>query len=93
VLQVVVRRGPLQPDNYLEHVHRPTSKWDGAQQDAAAMIDRQRVELCELARDLAGQIDSKIIVLQQLLAESQRQIDRLERRLDELKEAQAASSV
>ncbi|MEO1495919.1 MAG: hypothetical protein AAFV43_02090 [Planctomycetota bacterium] len=61
---------------------RPTGPWDGAKRDAAARLDRERVELHELARDLMGQLDSKTRVLNQLVAQSQQQIERLEVLLD-----------
>ena len=80
------RRGGRRDVDYLEHLHRPTSQWDGAKQDAAALAERQQVELCELARDVSGRIDSKLILLQQLMAQSQHQIDRLEVLLAELKQ-------
>jgi hypothetical protein len=57
---------------------RPTSSWSGVQRDALARIDREHVELQERARDLAGQLNSKIIVLEQLIATSSRQIERME---------------
>ena len=70
--------------DHLEHLHRPTSKWDGAEQDSVAMAERQQVEFHELARDASGRLDSKMILLQQLIAKSQQQIDRLEELLAEL---------
>ena len=57
---------------------RPTHEWDGAHKDAAAKFDRQQVEFYDLARDLTGQIDSKLVLLQQLIAESDERIDQLE---------------
>ncbi len=62
---------------------RPKHTWDGAEQDAAARFDRQQVELNDLARDLTGQIDSKLVLLQQLLAQSDERIQRLETLLRE----------
>ncbi len=62
---------------------RPTHQWDGSQNDTAAKFDRQQVELHELARDLTGQIDTKLVLLQQLLAQSDEQIKRLETLLHE----------
>jgi hypothetical protein len=62
---------------------RPKTPWDGAQQDAAARFDREQVELNELARDLTGQIDSKLVLLQQLIAQSDERIQRLEALLRE----------
>ncbi|TWT99835.1 hypothetical protein Pla108_07780 [Botrimarina colliarenosi] len=65
--------------------HRPTSQWDGAREDATARFNRQQVEMHELAREINGQIDSKLILLQELVAQSDRQIQRLEALLDEAK--------
>jgi len=79
-----MRRGGRRNVNHLEHLHRPTNPWDGAQHDAIAMGERRQVELHDLARDVSGQIDSKMMLLAQLMAQSQRQIDRLEALLAEL---------
>lgn len=57
---------------------RPKGPWDGAQHDAMAHIERQRVEMFEMARDINGQLSSRIIVLEKLIADSQRQITRME---------------
>jgi hypothetical protein len=76
------KRAQGQP--YLEHVHRPTGPWDGAQRDASALIERQKVELYDLSREAAGRIDSKLILLEQLLDQGQRQIDRMEELLARL---------
>lgn len=64
---------------------RPTDPWSGAHRDAAAVLERQKVELAEFARDTHGQIDTKILVLRELIAQSERQIERLERLLAETK--------
>ena len=64
---------------------RPTNKWDGANKDVNTRFDRDQVELYDLARDLKGQLDSKIIVLNELVTRSQQQIDRLEALLEESK--------
>lgn len=81
------RRGGSGP--HLEAQPRPTHAWDGAKQDASARFDRQQVELQELARDLTGQIDSKLLLLQELNAKSERQIQRLEELLAETEHAKA----
>lgn len=78
------RRSGRRDAVHLEHLHRPTGPWDGAEQDAVAMAERRQVELCELARDVSGRIDSKMMLLQQLMSQSQQQIDRLEGLLAEL---------
>gem|GEM_PF-3347369 len=71
-----IRRG--QSPAAIERQPRPTSSWSGSQRDALARIEREQVEMQERARDLAGQLNSKIIVLEQLIATSGRQIKRLE---------------
>ncbi len=67
----------------IEFQPRPQGKWDGVKKDANARFDRDQVELYDLARDLKGQLDSKIIVLNELIVKSQQQIDRLEELLAE----------
>jgi hypothetical protein len=80
-----LRRARRRDVDHLEHLPRPTADpWDGVRRDAAAMAERQQVELFDLARDFTGQIDSKMILLQQLMTQSQRQIDRLEELLREI---------
>ncbi len=63
---------------------RPTGVWDGAKADSSAAIERQKVQLAELSRDVNGQLDTKIMVLRELLDESQRQIERMEELLSDL---------
>jgi len=70
----------------IERVPRPTSKWDGVQRDALAQVERQKVEMHEMTRDLNGQLSSKIIILEQLISDSQRQIDRLEQLLEKVEQ-------
>lgn len=41
----------------------------------------QGVELAEVVRDLSGQLTTKMIVLEQLLADSEKQIERMEKLL------------
>ncbi|MCG8449537.1 MAG: ferritin-like domain-containing protein [Pirellulales bacterium] len=67
----------------IEYVRRPTSKWDGAQRDALAQIERQKVEMHEMSRDLNGQLNSRIIILEKLVGQSQQQIERLEQLLEQ----------
>jgi len=76
----------------LEKVHRPASAWDGMQRDASARIDRQQVELYDVAREVKGEIDGKLILLQTLIAKSQQQIDRMETLLAELECAEPAAT-
>ena len=61
---------------------RPKHAWDGAKQDADARFSQQQVELHELSRDLMGQLDSKMMLLQALIAQSDERIARLEGLLD-----------
>ena len=68
-------------------VPRPDGKWSGAQKDLLAQISRREVEMFELSRELTGTLDSKIIVLQELIAKSDRRIEELERLLQELRES------
>lgn len=73
------RRGNSAP---LQKVPRPAGVWDGAQRDSLAQVERQKVEMHEMTRDLNGQLSSKIIILEKLIADSQRQIDQLESLLE-----------
>lgn len=50
------------------------------------LVDREQVELSELGREIVGQIDSKLIVLQELIAQSERQVERMEGLLDDLQQ-------
>lgn len=81
------RHGNSEP---LQHLHRPVTEWDGAQRDVMAQIERQKVEMQEMTRDLNGQLNSKIIILEKLISDSQRQIDRLEHLLGEAEETTKA---
>ena len=74
-------------NNPIETQPRPTGKWDGIQRDAMAQVERQKVEMHEMSRDINGQLSSKIIILEQLISDSQRQIDRLETLLDKAEHA------
>lgn len=67
---------------------RPASKWDGAQQDTLAHIEREKVEMHDMARDLNGQLTSRIIVLEQLIAESGQQIKRMEELVQQIDQAE-----
>lgn len=66
----------------IEAQPRPENAWSGSHQDAHARMNRQEVELHEMARDVSAQLDSKMMVLQELIAQSQKQIERLEELLD-----------
>ncbi|HCK40023.1 MAG: hypothetical protein CMJ72_08180 [Planctomycetaceae bacterium] len=72
----------------IERVHRPSDKWDGVQRDALAQIERQKVDMYEMSRDLNGQLNTKIIVLEQLISQSQQQIERMEQLLEEAESVQ-----
>lgn len=69
----------------IERIPRPTSQWDGAQRDALAQVERQKVEMYDMSRDLNAELSSRIIVLEQLVGESQKKIERLEELLAEAK--------
>jgi len=69
---------------------RPQGPWDGAQHDRMAQIDRQEVEMFDMARELNGQLSSRIIVLERLIADSQQQIDRMEFLLDKIEAAEGS---
>lgn len=75
----------------IERVARPSGPWDGVQRDALAQVERQKVEMHEMSRDLNGQLSSKIIVLEKLIGDSQRQIERLEKLLAESQEQSEAA--
>jgi len=76
----------------IERVARPSGKWDGAQRDALAQVERQKVEMYDMSRDLNGQLTSRIVVLERLIGESQRQIERLETLLAEADHATRATN-
>ena len=78
----------IRNDKPLELQPRPKGPWDGAQRDTMARIERQKVEMFEMSRDLNGQLNSKIIVLEKLIADSQRQITRMEALLAQIEDVQ-----
>jgi hypothetical protein len=49
------------------------------------------VEMAEMARDLNGQLTTKMIVLEQLIADSQKQIERMEELLERIDPAKRES--
>ena len=75
-------------DKPIELQPRPKGPWDGVQHDTMAHIERQKVEMFEMSRDLNGQLNSKIIVLEKLIADSQRQITRMEALLAQIDDTQ-----
>ncbi|MGI9456975.1 MAG: hypothetical protein ACR2NU_10455 [Aeoliella sp.] len=62
---------------------RPESEWSDAKSDVPAVIERQKVELADLSREVHGQIDSKVMVLRELIVQSQHQIARMEELLEQ----------
>lgn len=68
---------------------RPKGEWAGAYTDASARIERQKVELHEMEREVSAKIDNKLVLMQQLVARSQQQIDRLEALLGQADRAAA----
>lgn len=66
---------------------RPKTEWDGAKHDSIAVIEREKVQLAQMSRDVNGQLDTKIMILRDLLARSEEQIDRLEELLGETQNA------
>ena len=75
-------------DKPIELQPRPKGPWDGVQHDTMAHVERQKVEMFEMSRDLNGQLNSKIIVLEKLIADSQRQITRMEALLAQIDDTQ-----
>lgn len=74
---------------HLDAQPRPTDAWTGARADLDANFSRRQVELYELSRELRGKLDSKIIILNELVEQSQRQIERLETLLEETESREA----
>ena len=66
----------------MERLPRPSKTWQTSDNG---------VELAELARDINGQLTTKMIVLEQLIADSQRQIERMEELLERIEAAQENS--
>ena len=71
------RRGRKYDNRPIDAQPRPNHRWDGAKADTVAVIERQKVELAELSRDVNGQLDTKIMMLRELIAQSQRHKHRL----------------
>lgn len=78
------RRTRVRQEGPLDLQHRPTSKWDGIQKDRYAHVEREKVELYDMARELKGDLSSRVLVLEQLIAESGQQIRRMEELLKEM---------
>ena len=71
---------------------RPTSKWSGVERDALARIDREQVDLYDMKREIEGQLNSKIVILEQLIETNQRQLERIEQLLGAAEEQTGMSS-
>lgn len=78
-------------ESYLDQQPRPSEAWSGMQKDAAAHIERQKVELYEMARDTSGQLNTKMLALQALINQSDEQIDKLEKLLGEFEQRHASA--
>lgn len=78
------KRRRVSKEGPIDLQQRPTSKWDGAQKDRYAHLEREKVELYDMARELKGELSSRIIVLEQLIGESGQQIRRMEELLKEM---------
>ena len=72
--------------------HRPRTAWDGVQQDSLARVERQKVEMHEMSRDLNGQLTTKIVILEKLIGDSQRQIEQMEELISRLEPVGTAGS-
>ena len=73
----------------IEKQPRPDRSWSGMQKDTVADVERQKVELHDMSRDVTGQLNSKMLLLQQLIAKSDQQIEQMEKLLNDLQEQRA----
>ena len=73
----------------IEKQPRPDQSWSGIQKDTVAHVERQKVELHDMSRDVSGQLNSKMLLLQQLIAKSDQQIEQMEKLLNDLQEQRA----
>lgn len=76
----------------LEHLPRPQDAWEGAQHDPSARVGRYEAEMADVARELSGQLTTKMILLEQLICESQKQIERMEELLDRAERRQPTAT-
>lgn len=74
-------------ETVIEAQPRPTNAWTGMHRDTTAHIERQKVELHDMTRESTGRLDSKMLVLQELIAKSDQQIERMEALLSEMQTA------
>ena len=59
--------------------------------DAPADISRWQVEMHDLARDLKGELDTKMVVLQRLIIDAREQADRLEKIVERAAEVDSST--
>ncbi len=85
------RRSRKRNEPAIERIPRPTNAWDGVQRDSMAHIERQKVEMFDMARELNGQLSSRIVILEKLIGDSQRQIERMEQLLEQMDDAQVTT--
>lgn len=86
----IERRSASEP---MARLPRPQHAWDGSHRDPSALIERQKVELQETAREAQSQLASKIAVLERLVAASSSQIKQMQRLLDELQASRSGQIV
>jgi hypothetical protein len=76
-------------ESAIEQQPRPKQSWSGMQKDTVSHIERQKVELHDMPHDVTGQLNSKILLLQQLMSKSDQQIEQMEKLLNDLQEQRA----
>ena len=69
----------------LEKQPRPEERWTGTFQDAEARLSRREVEFYQQVREMSGQLDTKIRLLQQLMNQCDKKTEALQDILNELK--------
>lgn len=88
----VGRRSRRYDSRPIDSQPRPESEWSGAKADTSAALERQKVELAEMSRDINGQIDTKILLLRELIMQSEKQIARMEELLEDANASQPPRS-
>jgi hypothetical protein len=71
-------------------VSRPASASltaDGRKLDTPASVAQWEVSMHETARDLMGRLDTKIVIVEQLVRDARESADRIEKLLDQLEKA------
>jgi hypothetical protein len=84
MLRMVYRKTGRRPGASLRPLElqpRPASKWDGSRDDPAARIDRELVQLEEFRREVLGEVDTKLMVLREMMSRCDEKIARLEQLL------------